>query len=592
MPEPTRVTAVVVTWNRRDLLIEALDAIAAQTVPPQRIIVVDNASTDGTGEALLAYPGVEVLTTSENIGGAGGFALGLRAALAGACDAVWLMDDDTVPEPTALAALVEAWREYASGTGPRPALVASKVVWTDGRDHPMNTPRPRPGAGGEARARAAQVGCVPVRTASFVSILVDATRARQVELPVADYFIWNDDFEYTARLVRGGVGLYCPASVVVHKTARVARADDDPGERFFHEVRNKTWLFTRSRGLAPWEKALYAGATARRWSTVMAHSGDKATLRSAARRGLTAGLRTAPADTEETLRRAWPGPGTSPQSGPGEGSPRPFSVLMCCYERDQPAYLAAAWRSVTSEQTRPPDELVLVQDGPVPAALAATIEELIAGSTVPVHHVVLARNGGLGPALNAGLVRCSHDIVARMDADDLSVPRRFEVQLPLIEAGLDVVGSALTEFATGPGGREKVRPVKVTSEEIRRGMRFRQTLNHPSVVYRASMVRSVGGYEDVPGMEDYLLFARLVQAGARMGNVAEPLLRYRVDDGAYGRRGGARMFRTELRLQREFRRMGFTSPGEYARNVAVRSVYRLVPQELRRRAYRRLFVRG
>ncbi len=301
------VVAVVVTWNRRDLLVESLRAIAAQTSPPARTVVVDNASDDGTPTMLSAdFPDVEVVTARTNTGGAGGFALGLHHALADtgrSPDVLWLMDDDTVPEPSALAELVSAWKGYGGAGQPSPAVVASRVVWTDGRDHPMNTPRPKPGMRAAERQAAAQVGCVPIRSASFVSILVDAEGVRERGLPVADYFLWNDDFEFTTRLIRGRRGLFCGASVVVHKTKVFAGTDLDPGDRFFFEVRNKVWLFSRSRGLNPAEKVMYAGSTVRRWVRTIAASSERVRLVRALGRGLWAGVTSRPARTDQLHRR-------------------------------------------------------------------------------------------------------------------------------------------------------------------------------------------------------------------------------------------------------------------------------------------------
>ncbi len=296
-----QVAAVVVTWNRRELLAQSLEAIQTQTLAPAVVIVVDNASDDGTEQMLAERFGhLDVVSARSNTGGAGGFAIGLQRALDTAAETVWLMDDDTVPEPTALAELVRARQEYA-GT---PALVASRVVWTDGRDHPMNTPRAKPGARADERAAAAAVGCRPIRSASFVSVLVDAELVRERGLPVADYFLWNDDFEFTTRLVRGNRALYCPTSVVVHKTRTFGSTDADPGERFFFEVRNKVWLFTRSAGLSPAEKLVYAGSTARRWSRTFAASPDRRTLWSSLRRGLVAGVRTRPRPTQDLVADA------------------------------------------------------------------------------------------------------------------------------------------------------------------------------------------------------------------------------------------------------------------------------------------------
>lgn len=295
------VAAVVVTYNRRDLLVECLNALRAQSRPLDRIIVVDNASTDGTAEMLagITEP-VHVVSLTRNTGGAGGFAAGLAVAVAEEVDAVWLLDDDTIPEPGSLAELVRVRDGYP---GPTPALTASRVVWTDGRDHPMNTPRTRPGADPASVEAAASVGARPVRSASFVSILVDAAAARRTGLPVADYFLWNDDFEYTARLLRTGVGLYCPTSVVLHKTRSFGSTDADPGRRFYYEVRNKVWMFTRSPALRPREKVPYGGATLVRWARTFIGARDRGVLLN----GLGRGMRDArhpPLSTADVLRPA------------------------------------------------------------------------------------------------------------------------------------------------------------------------------------------------------------------------------------------------------------------------------------------------
>ncbi len=302
MAHQERVVAVVVTWNRKTLLAESLRAIKAQATPPAEVVVVDNASDDGTDQLLSEeFADVTVVTTSTNIGGAGGFAVGLDRALSADCDLVWLMDDDTVPNRTALSALLSARQHYGHSS---PALLASRVVWTDGRDHPMNTPRAKPGVSVEELSDADAVGCVPIRSASFVSALVDADIARERGLPIADYFLWNDDFEFTTRLIRGHRGLYCPASVVVHKTAAFGATDADPGERFYYEVRNKVWLFGRSTGLSPLEKAVYGGSTLRRWGRTIRASRRRRTLLRALVTGLRAGLMTRPRETAEIVAEA------------------------------------------------------------------------------------------------------------------------------------------------------------------------------------------------------------------------------------------------------------------------------------------------
>src|SRR5215475_3430717 len=213
---PPHVTAVIVTHNRCELLLESLASISRQSRPPDTVLVIDNASADGTAAAVRSeFPLVRLVSLPANTGGAGGFAYGLALALADQTDLAWLMDDDTIPRERALAAMLEARRGYP---GPQPAVIASRVLWTDGRPHPMNTPRTKPFATKSELAAAAAAGCRPIRSASFVSILVDAGACRVHGLPQADYFLWNDDFEFTARLLRRDPGLLCPGSVVVPKT--------------------------------------------------------------------------------------------------------------------------------------------------------------------------------------------------------------------------------------------------------------------------------------------------------------------------------------------------------------------------------------
>ncbi|MBD5786405.1 glycosyltransferase [Cellulosimicrobium terreum] len=272
----------------------------------------------------------------------------------------------------------------------------------------------------------------------------------------------------------------------------------------------------------------------------------------------------------------------------------PFSVLLPVYRGDDPDHLRRSFRSVTSEQELRPTEVVLVRDGPVPEAVELALAELVERSEVPVVLVELAQNVGLALALEAGLAACAHEVVARQDADDISVPSRFAVQVPLVDAGLDIVGSAIQEFEEESAGDDGAHPTDgvvrvppLTQVEINRASRFQSPFNHPSVVYRRSAVQRAGGYEDLPLMEDYWLFARMIAGGARARNVGEPLVLYRVGAGAYSRRGGTRLLRSEIELQRRLRRLGFTTTAEELRNVAVRGGYRLVPEGVRRAAYRR-----
>jgi Glycosyl transferase family 2 len=268
-----------------------------------------------------------------------------------------------------------------------------------------------------------------------------------------------------------------------------------------------------------------------------------------------------------------------------------FSLLMSVWGGDDPEFLDAAFRSAVHDQTRRPDDVILVQDGPVPPPLAVVIGELIESSPVPTTLLALDANVGLGVALDQGMSACAHDIVARMDADDIALPHRFAVQVPLVEQGIDLLGSSLLEFGDDPTDVVGRRVPPIDPETIVRYARFHQPFNHPTVVYRRSAVEAAGGYRHLALMEDYLLFAKMIGQGARVGNVAEPLVLYRVGAGAYARRGGVTLLKSEWRLQRRLLEMGFTNRVQFVRNMVVRGGYRLVPEPARRTAYRLLIAR-
>src|SRR4051812_15355338 len=182
------------------MLRKCLDALGRQTAPLERVLVIDNASSDGTPQMIRQeFPGAELVRMDSNLGGAGGFHEGMRLAAARDFDWLWLMDDDTIASETALEELVGA------AASEEALLLASKAVWTDGSLHPMNAP------GTDRRSfdrlvRAASSGLLPLRSATFVSLLVNRRAVDRYGLPHAHYFIWSDDIEYTARVTRADPG--------------------------------------------------------------------------------------------------------------------------------------------------------------------------------------------------------------------------------------------------------------------------------------------------------------------------------------------------------------------------------------------------
>ena len=249
-----KVAATILTRNRRDLLRQSLDAVLGQTRPVDHLIVVDNESSDGTVDMLASeFPQVTVVALPENQGATGGFYEAIAAGCRTDADWLWLMDDDSIARPTALAELLAAI-ERADGAAP-PVLMCSRVEWRDGRPHMMN--RPVVQRRGPARlAGAVRSELLPVRAATWVSLLISRQAVERSGMPPRHFFYQADDIEYTARILRDGAGYYVPASVVEHRTPTQHTAVDDD-HRFYFHIRN-TILMLRGRAWRLREKPMLA----------------------------------------------------------------------------------------------------------------------------------------------------------------------------------------------------------------------------------------------------------------------------------------------------------------------------------------------
>lgn len=239
-----RVTAVVVTWNRRALLMECLEHLFAQTWRDMDVLVVDNASDDGTAEALaplVASGRIACVNPGKNLGGAGGFQLGIRRAVEAGCEYVWVMDDDAMPEPTALEALMREGEKLGEF-----GWLSGKTLWTDGSLCRMNVQR-------DLRMRnLADLSQerVPAGAATFVSLLIPSGVVGTVGLPIKEFFIWADDLEYTRRISRHYPCFVVPASVTVHKCAtnnggNISTDDESRIDRYRLAYRNEVYLYRR-----------------------------------------------------------------------------------------------------------------------------------------------------------------------------------------------------------------------------------------------------------------------------------------------------------------------------------------------------------
>jgi glycosyltransferase involved in cell wall biosynthesis len=264
-----------------------------------------------------------------------------------------------------------------------------------------------------------------------------------------------------------------------------------------------------------------------------------------------------------------------------------FSVLMSIYHRDCAEHLDAALASI-SAQTIQPDQVVVVEDGPIDDSLRAILARY--DKVLPLERVALPQNGGLGTALAAGLSHCTRDLIARMDSDDISLPQRFAVQLQFLQQHPEVavLGGAIAEFANDPSSIHSVRSLPARGDKLKSFAKHRNPLNHMTVMFRRSAVLNAGGYQTAHGFEDYHLWARMLVKGYQLHNLEDPLVRVRCGNGMQSRRGGFRYVKQEIRFQLFLYEIGFISAFRMCWNLLVRTPVRMFPDKARALIYKRL----
>ena len=275
-----------------------------------------------------------------------------------------------------------------------------------------------------------------------------------------------------------------------------------------------------------------------------------------------------------------------------------FSVLMLVYSGDRPEHFDAALRSIAA-QTLPPAEIVLVVDGPVPEETEKIIrkyEEEMVHSATAFRVIRSEKNLGCGGAKRLGFRECSQPLIAMMDADDLSVPDRFEKQMQYFAEHPDIsaAGGWITEFVsaedpTDISRRAGSRTVPETDAEIRDYLRKRCPMNHVTVMVRKDAIEAAGGYlDDYYQNEDYYLWIRLAAAGGKFGNLQNNLVNVRVGQEMYRRRGGLRYFESEAGLQKLMLQKKMISFPRYLINVGERLILQvLMPNRIRGWVFRK-----
>lgn len=241
-----KIAGVVVTYNRKKLLVENIEALLKQTLKDVlTIIIIDNNSTDGTRDALQIYRENEKIVyvnTGKNLGGAGGFHYGIRYAAEHDFDYIWVMDDDCIPTLTSLEALLKASEKLGGQYG----FLASKVLWKNRELCKMNIQR----TSLWNTVHDWKTPLVPIIFSSFVSLFVPTQIVREYGLPIKEFFIWTDDWEFTRRISRKLPCYLVNDSVVIHKSkknfgANIVNDELERLDRYDYLYRNDVYLYRR-----------------------------------------------------------------------------------------------------------------------------------------------------------------------------------------------------------------------------------------------------------------------------------------------------------------------------------------------------------
>ncbi|WP_010113569.1 glycosyltransferase [Acinetobacter sp. P8-3-8] len=259
-----------------------------------------------------------------------------------------------------------------------------------------------------------------------------------------------------------------------------------------------------------------------------------------------------------------------------------FSVLMSLYVKERPEFFDSALKSIYTDQTIKPSEIILVLDGPISVDLTLRVQNWKNEIGDSLKVVSLLENVGLGKALNEGLKNCSNEWVFRMDTDDICLSDRFEKQIQYIQNNPEVVlfSSQILEFNQNISDASALKSVPTEYESIKVFAQKRSPFNHMTVAYKKSIIESLGGYQHHLFMEDYNLWLRVIAAGHKVGNHADVLLYARVGNGMHARRKGIEYIKSEKQLLKLKKELKLQNPIRANMLFLMRSAFRLMPSSL------------
>ena len=265
-----------------------------------------------------------------------------------------------------------------------------------------------------------------------------------------------------------------------------------------------------------------------------------------------------------------------------------YSVLMSVYKNDDPTHLKMALSSIYDDQTRKPDEIVVVFDGPLTDELYFVLNEFARNKDGIVYYYPQDINKGLGESLKIGSKYCTGDYIFRMDSDDISHPKRFEKQISHIEANpqIDVLGTDIAEFYESPDeGKLRVRSCPLDHTDIVKMGKKRNPMNHVTVCIKKSALQKSGGYESLLLLEDYYLWLKMIVNGCILSNINEAIVYVRIGNGFHSKRGSKKRINGWKFLQKYMIDNGLISKAEAFANMVYIRIFTYFPTFLKKFIY-------
>ena len=263
-----------------------------------------------------------------------------------------------------------------------------------------------------------------------------------------------------------------------------------------------------------------------------------------------------------------------------------YSVLMSVYFRENPEHLKNSIDSIFN-QTLSTEDLVLVCDGALTRELDDVVE-YYENKYPDIFSVIrLEKNMGLDKALSEGIKICKNEIVARMDTDDYAYPERCQMQLEIINSGVDIVGGTVREMTSNMEDTGIYRTLPEFHDDIEKFARRRNPFNHPTVMFRKSKVEQAGGYKPFYLCEDYYLWVRMLMKGCKAYNIQDVLLDMRAGNEMYNRRSGYKYLKSMISFRFYMKKIGFSGNTDFVLSCLGQIVSTMVPNSIRKYIYKK-----